>query len=197
MIFGSQDDQQNQDTAPAGAPAGNSFVVGAQPPTDDSGLSAAPADDTATSNVPDDDAAPTVEPTTPASWPDPGLGDESTDSTTPADEAAAPAAPDYVDAISGSTPAMPVLTQDHADDLLTLKQQALNDLSPLVDHLDQSPEEKFRTTMMMIQSTDNQALLKEAYAAAQAITDDKVRAQALLDVVNEINYFTQHAPAEQ
>jgi len=45
--------------------------------------------------------------------------------------------------------------------------------------------------MMMIQSTDNQALLKDAYAAAQAISDDKARAQALLDIINEINYFTQ------
>ena len=43
----------------------------------------------------------------------------------------------------------------------------------------------------MIQSTDNQALIKEAFAAAQAIPDDKARAQALLDVINEINYFTQ------
>lgn len=77
------------------------------------------------------------------------------------------------------------------DDLLNLKQQALHQLSPLVDHLDQTPEEKFRTTMMMIQSSDNQSLIKDAYAAAQAIHDDKARAQALLDIVNEINYFTQ------
>ncbi len=76
-------------------------------------------------------------------------------------------------------------------DLLSLKQQALGELTPLVSHLEQTPEEKFRTTMMMIQSTDNQALIKEAYAAAQAIPDDKARAQALLDVINEINYFTQ------
>lgn len=77
------------------------------------------------------------------------------------------------------------------DDLLTLKQQALQQLSPLVDHLDQTAEEKFRTTMMLIQSSDNQALIKDAYEAAQAIQDDKVRARALLDIVNEINYFTQ------
>jgi len=77
------------------------------------------------------------------------------------------------------------------DELMELKQQALRQLSPLVGHLDQSPEEKFRTTMMLIQASDNQALLKEAYDAAQKIEDDKVRAQALLDVINEINYFTQ------
>lgn len=78
-----------------------------------------------------------------------------------------------------------------ATDLLTMKQNALTQLSPLIGQLDQTPEEKFRTTMMMIQSTDNQALLKDAYDAAQAITDEKNRAQALLDIVNEINYFTQ------
>ena len=45
--------------------------------------------------------------------------------------------------------------------------------------------------MMMIQASDNQDLLKDAYEAAQQIEDEKTRAQALLDVVNEINYFTQ------
>jgi hypothetical protein len=77
-----------------------------------------------------------------------------------------------------------------ADELLAMKQQALEQLSPLVDKLDQSPEERFRTKMMMIQSTDDQTLIKEAYEAAQAIPDEKSRAQALLDVINEINYFT-------
>ncbi len=77
------------------------------------------------------------------------------------------------------------------DDLLTIKQQALHQLSPLVGHLNQTPEEKFRTLMMMIQASDDQSKLKEAYEIAQQIPDEKVRAQALLDVVNEINYFTQ------
>ncbi len=77
------------------------------------------------------------------------------------------------------------------DDLLGIKQEALQALSPLVGHLDQAPEEKFRTTMMMIQASDDQTLLRQAYDAAKQIEDEKVRAQALLDVVNEINYFTQ------
>lgn len=79
-----------------------------------------------------------------------------------------------------------------ADDLLEIKQQALQQLTPLVGHLDQTSEEKFRTSMMLIQASDNQALLKDAFEAAQQISDDKVRAQALLDVINEINYFTQN-----
>ncbi|HSX00179.1 MAG TPA: hypothetical protein VLH38_04050 [Patescibacteria group bacterium] len=82
-------------------------------------------------------------------------------------------------------------TIDDSDDLLQIKQQALQQLSPLVGHLEQSPEEKFRTTMMMIQASDNKDLIKDAYAAAQQIEDEKMRAQALLDIVNEINYFTQ------
>ena len=76
------------------------------------------------------------------------------------------------------------------DDLLDLKQKALTQLTPIVDHLDQTPEERFNTTMMMIQASDNQSLLKQAYEAAQEITDEKIKAQALLDLVNEINYFT-------
>jgi len=84
---------------------------------------------------------------------------------------------------------------DDADDLLQIKQEALQQLSPLVGHLDQSPEEKFRTTMMMIQASDNKDLIKDAYTAAQQIEDEKLRAQALLDIVNEINYFTQQQQA--
>jgi len=80
------------------------------------------------------------------------------------------------------------------DELLKMKQQALQSLAPLVDHLEQSPEEKFRTTMMLIQASDNTDLVKEAYEAANQIKDEKTRAQALLDVINEINYFTHPGP---
>jgi hypothetical protein len=79
--------------------------------------------------------------------------------------------------------------------LLELKQSALHELSPLLDHLEQTAEERFRTMMMMIQASDDQSLLREAYEAAQQIEDKKARAQALLDIVNEINYFTQQ-PAD-
>ncbi len=94
--------------------------------------------------------------------------------------------------MANNTPAEPTNNNGN-DDLMDLKQQALQHLSPLVSHLDQTPEEKFRTTMMMIQASDDQNLLKSAFEAAQAITDDKARAQALLDIINEINYFTQHS----
>ncbi|MGH7142116.1 MAG: hypothetical protein ACREF5_01410 [Candidatus Saccharimonadales bacterium] len=76
------------------------------------------------------------------------------------------------------------------DDLLSIKQNALQQLKPLVGHLDQTPQERFQTTMMMIQAADDQSLIGEAYKAAESISDDKDRAQALLDVINEINYFS-------
>jgi hypothetical protein len=98
---------------------------------------------------------------------------------------------------ASNTPTTPVTTATHvpADDLIDIKQKALQQLSPLVGHLNQTPEEKFRTTMMMIQASDDQTLLKAAYEAAGQITDEKTRAQALLDVINEINYFTQQQEA--
>jgi len=94
--------------------------------------------------------------------------------------------------VSGAADAVEPTTPVNTDQLLDIKQQALQQLTPLVGHLEQSPEEKFRTTMMMIQAADNHALIQNAYEAAQQITDEKARAQALLDIVNEINYFTHN-----
>lgn len=86
-----------------------------------------------------------------------------------------------------------ILPAAPSEDLINMKQEALQHLTPLVGHLDQSPEEKFRTLMMMIQASDDHTKLKEAFETAKQITDDKARAQALLDVINEINYFTQQS----
>lgn len=88
---------------------------------------------------------------------------------------------------------MPVDSRPKSSDdneLLSIKQEALQELSPLIDHLEQNSEEKFRTTMMMIQASDNKTLIPQAFKSARDISDDKKRAQALLDIVNEINYFT-------
>lgn len=95
----------------------------------------------------------------------------------------------------GATPTPPlVVGQDY---LLKIKQEALKNLAPLVNHLEQTPEERFKTLMMLIQASDNPQHLNEAYDAASQIKDEKTRAQALLDVVNEINYFNQQQPPKQ
>lgn len=78
-----------------------------------------------------------------------------------------------------------------SDQLLSIKQEALSHLSPLVGQLNLAAEDKYRTLMMLIQASDNQGLIPEAYTAAQQIENEQVRAQALLDIVNEINYFTK------
>ena len=90
-----------------------------------------------------------------------------------------------------------VIPPEGSDELIKLKQQALQNLAPLIDKLDQTPEERFKTLMMMIQASDNAQYLDQAYTAASGIKDEKDRARALLDVVNEINYFTtqNHKPS--
>lgn len=113
------------------------------------------------------------------------------DSAAPAPQSIAPSpAPPVVPEPAAAGPTSPAAQAATDDSLVSLKQEALQSLQPLVSHLDQTPEEKFKTTMMLIQATDNPSLVKEAYESANQITDEKARAQALLDVVNEINYFT-------
>lgn len=76
------------------------------------------------------------------------------------------------------------------NELLDIKKKALMSLTPLVGHLDQQPEEKFKTTMMLIQASDNPRLIRQAFEAANQIEDPTAKAQALIDIINEINYFT-------
>lgn len=166
-MFGNNDDNQQQQS---------------QPVVDPSAVNAAMPDPIAPSPPAGFNLPATSDPaqTTPPSQPEPNFSAPELPAAGTPDPTAAPA-----------DEPVPVTSGDGGD-LIDIKQQALQHLSPLVNHLDQTPEEKFRTTMMMIQASDNKDLIKEAFEAAQAITDDKARAQALLDVINEINYFTQH-----
>ena len=72
----------------------------------------------------------------------------------------------------------------------SIKQAALNELRPLVDKLDVSPEEKFDTYLLLLRSTDDRDLIAPAHDAAVAITDEARRAQALLDIIKEIDYLS-------
>ena len=168
-------------TAPLGGdmsdPAASATATPAFPPMD----MPAPVDSPSATPAPaaDDVAAPATEPTKAATV------------EPPLDLSAIGGSPS-TPAMGGASSSTTTPLSADSDDLLNIKQQALQQLTPLVGHLDQTPEEKFRTTMMMIQAADNSALLQDAYNAAQQITDEKIKAQALLDVINEINYFTQH-----
>ena len=115
--------------------------------------------------------------------PDPVATDQNDE---PATDIMKPAAPEPVTptpAVSAPTP-----TADPALD--TIKQTALNELRPLVDKLDVSPEEKFDTYLLLLRSTDDKTLIAPAHDAAVAIVDEARRAQALLDIIKEIDYFS-------
>jgi hypothetical protein len=86
-------------------------------------------------------------------------------------------------------PAAPSTPAGNPSGLDELKREALGELRPLVDKLELPPEEKFDTLLLIIRSTDDQSLLTPAHEAAKAIADETKRAQALLDVIKEIDYF--------
>jgi len=102
------------------------------------------------------------------------------------------------DAVTMPTPAAsPVpniqsLTDDHkgSEDLESIKRNVITELRPLVNKLDLSPEEKFDTYLLLIRSTDDITLIEPAHAAARNIADESKRAQALLDIIKEIDFLS-------
>jgi len=96
--------------------------------------------------------------------------------------------PTIVEEMPTPTPAAPTVSSP--TDLTSIKKDALNDLRPLVDKLEIAPEEKFDTYLLLIRSTDDKSLIAPAYAAAQTITDEARKAQALLDIIKEIDYLS-------
>lgn len=119
------------------------------------------------------------------------------DYTAPTPEPATPAAdtPPAFDATAPTTePTAPVPASANPE-LESIRQEALNNLRPLVDKLDLPPEEHFDTLLLVIRSTDDQSLVPQAFAAAKAITDETRRAQALLDIIKEIDFFNSQTKA--
>ena len=96
------------------------------------------------------------------------------------------------DPVTPVAPVEPIVSPVPATDssLDGIKLAALNELRPLVDKLDVSPEEKFDTYLLLLRSTDDRDLISPAHDAAVAITDEARRAQALLDIIKEIDYLS-------
>jgi hypothetical protein len=192
-MFGHQDDQAHQD---------NNHITAVTPPAVN-GAPAQPADNSAwqhpdtlpSTNIPPVAGSDTHVPAPPTTF----NTDHHSASDNGDDGLTSPPAATTSSFFSAGAKSDEADSDDNdSTDLLRLKQQALGQLSPLVGQLDQSPEEQFRTLMMMIQASDDQSLIKSAYDTAQKIDDEKARARALLDIINEINYFTQpkHDQAE-
>ena len=93
-----------------------------------------------------------------------------------------------------TAPTQPTTLATPATDsgLEDIKKDALNELRPLVDKLSVPPEEKFDTYLLLLRSTDDTSLIGPAHDAAKEIPDEARRAQALLDVIKEIDYLSSH-----
>ena len=52
-----------------------------------------------------------------------------------------------------------------------------------------SNEEKFDIYLLLLRSSDDNTLIEPAYNAARMIEDEAKRANALLNVIKEIDYF--------
>jgi len=182
-MFGHQDDAIKQDQKST-----------ADVPLPDAALSAltSPPDTTPPTDSPVQPASPPAI-TTPDNSPAPDLSPDegvTLDASAPTEEAEAKSQSEQTPPPAKIEPPTSSVSI-HTDDLLDIKNEALHDLSPLIDQLDLDVSEKFKTIMMLIQASDDQSLIPQAYKIAKSIDDEKAKAQALLDVVNEINYFTQ------
>ncbi|HEY1085915.1 MAG TPA: hypothetical protein VGE34_04300 [Candidatus Saccharimonadales bacterium] len=87
------------------------------------------------------------------------------------------------------------VTPSSSGELDGIKLEALNELRPLVDKLNVSPEEKFDTYLLLLRSTDDRDLIAPAHEAAKNIADEARRAQALLDIIKEIDFLSQSQAA--
>jgi len=79
-----------------------------------------------------------------------------------------------------------------SSDLEGIKQKALEQLRPLIGKFELPAEEKFDIYLMLIRSTDDASLIGPANETAQAISDEKRRAEALLDIIKEIDYLSRN-----
>lgn len=104
---------------------------------------------------------------------------------------AAPAAVPPVAPIVIPEPDTAVADTSSSTDLDTIKNDALQELRPLIDRVDLPAEEKFDTYLLLIRSTDDSSLIGPAHEAAQNITDEKRKAEALLDIIKEIDYLSR------
>lgn len=110
-------------------------------------------------------------------------------------EVAEPTLPDPIQLSEPNIPMPPTVppmpgTTPASDELDAIKNDALSELRPLVDKLNVPAEEKFDTYLLIIRSTDDTSLIGPAHEAAKAIEDEARKAQALLDIIKEIDYFS-------
>lgn len=113
---------------------------------------------------------------------------------TPAPPSALKSAP-KLDPTTAKSASNPVPVQEKrqpgtGSDLEDIKNKALDELRPLAERINLPPAEKFDTLLLMIRTTDDKELIKYAHDIAVQIEDKDKQAQALLDIVKEVDFFT-------
>lgn len=107
----------------------------------------------------------------------------------PADDVTALPVPEPV-VVAEPEPAVAPVVAPLGDDLSGVKQEAITELRPLVDKLNIPAEEKFDTYLLLLRSTDDKTLVEPAHETAKLIEDEGRRAQALLDIIKEIDFLS-------
>lgn len=119
----------------------------------------------------------------PAQPADPILTDVLTQPAKPAKAKSEPVAPPNVNPLGHNV---------DSGALGDIRLQVISELRPLVNRLDfLAPADKFDTLLLLIRTIDDSSLIPMAHQAAMAIPDEVKRAQALLDILKEIDFFTQ------
>lgn len=102
--------------------------------------------------------------------------------------APAPAIPEPAPVVPEPAPA-PVQPMFNSSNLNTrqVKEAALRDLIPLLDHLNMTPSQKFNICRNIFEDLRDYTVLEQAYRAATEIANETERAEALLYLVESID----------
>ena len=83
------------------------------------------------------------------------------------------------------------------DVLIELRDQVISTALPLVEDQTMPAEKRFSMLMTIIEADPSIELLRKAYTVAQTIENSVVRADALLDIVDEIDLLLEATSPEQ
>ncbi len=75
----------------------------------------------------------------------------------------------------------------YSSDISKVKEAALKELFPIMDRVEVDPEKRFMLFQEMLTTMRDKAVIAPAYEAARQIRDDKIRADALLYLINSID----------
>jgi len=100
----------------------------------------------------------------------------------------------FTEPIAATPAIVQPIVNNTPETLESIKRDVIIELRPLVDKLELSPEEKFDTYLLLIRSTDDITLIAPAHTAAINIADETKRAQALLDIIKEIDFLSNPTP---